>query len=795
MKTKIIFKKISMMKSKLGLIAILLLSNILWAYKPNLSEAKNFIKNQKSFFEQNKGQISSKDGQQIKYFLKGNNMTFYLLENGIAYQFTKTEQTPENSFLSPEEIIKSKGKSKDLKTETYRIDMILQGANPKAKVTAEKPETATINYYNKNILNIQRYSQITYHNIYPNIDWVIYVKDNDVEYDFIVKPGGNPNQIQFKNNWAETMDLNKDGSVTMSCRLGKITEKSPVSFQNGKEIPTKMKLKDGILSFNVASYNPEETLRIDPVISWSTYFGGTSDDYGSACVVDSSNNVYLTGYTSSNGLASGGYQNTNNGNTDAFLAKFSSTGALLWATYYGGSNEDKGKSLAIDAAGNVYMAGETYSTTNIASDDAHQTTLGGQNDAFLVKFDSNGNRIWATYYGGDFYDEGYSCAVDNSGNVYLSGYAWSNSGITTSGAHQQNPGGSTDAFLVKFDSNGTRQWGTYYGGELWETGYCTTDQSGNVYLTGFTSSTVNIATASAHQTTLGWGDDAYLVKFDSNGVRQWGTYYGGNDYDWAYFIATDSQGNVYLDGHTGSDSVIATSGAYQETRGGSYDAFLAKFNPSGTRIWGTYYGGSQEERASACTVDAADNVILTGYTYSENNIASTGTFQTTYGGSQDAFVAKFDNNGNRIWGTYLGGSGNDYGAFCTTNSSGDVMIAGATNSGNYPTFGSYYQSFNAGSVDSFLTILDLNGNVLKVNDTKTNSLKIYPNPTSDFINIQNVENTKYTKSEIFSMEGRLVYQTKEIINHQINVSNLPKGSYILRLYNNGAVNQFKFIKK
>jgi len=785
------------MKRKLLYLLLVLTANMAFAKenKPGITNGLDYARNSKPAFEQNKGQVTGEDASHVKYFFKKGNMAFYLLDNGISYQFTKRSYVNASDCNSPEDMIKTHGKSGETNTETYRIDMILQGINPRALITAENPEACKINYNNKNITDINRYSKITYHNIYPNIDWVIYANGTNVEYDFIIRPNGNPNQIKFKNKWAEDMKLNEDGSLTMSCRMGSITEKMPISYQDGKSIGTKMVLKEDTLSFKLEAYNPKSTLRLDPAIYWSTYFGGDSDDYGTACAVDSSDNVYLTGYTwSGTGIALGGYQNGNAGGYDAFLAKFNSNGVLLWATYYGGDNEDKGKSCAVDAMGNVYIAGETYSA-NLASLSAHQTALAGYNDAFLVKFDSDGNRIWATYYGGGYYDEGYSCAVDASGNVYLAGYAWSDSGIATAGAHQQSIGGGTDAFLVKFNSDGVRQWGTYYGGELWESGYCTTDVTGNVYLAGFTSSTVNIATISAHQTTLGWGDDAYLVKFNTDGVRQWGTYYGGGDYDWGYFIATDSQGNVYLEGHTGSDDVIATSGTQQPTRGGDYDAFLVKFDGNGSRIWGTYYGGAAQERGNACAVDSNDNVILTGYTNSNStNIISAGAYQDFYGGNQDAFAAKFDSNGDRIWGTYLGGTGEDSGSFCTADSSGNVYLAGYTGSGTDISTTESYQNYLRGNIDSFLTKLNSNG-TLNVQDIKSESIKLYPNPVGNFIAINNPENIKIIKADIFDLNGRSVISSDEFHDDRMEVSQLAQGTYIVRIQTENGTERLKFIKE
>ena len=330
---------------------------------------------------------------------------------------------------------------------------------------------------------------------------------------------------------------------------------------------------------------------------------------------------------------------------DAFLVKFNSSGARQWGTYYGGTGLDYGYSCATDANGNVYLAGNTYSTTGIATTGAHQTSLGNiYSNAYLVKFNSSGARQWGTYYGGTTAEYESSCATDASGNVYLAGFTSSTTGIATTGAHQNTFGGVDDAFLVKFNSSGARQWGTYYGGTGLDYGYsCATDSSGNVYLAGFTSSTTGIATTGAHQNTFGGVDDAFLVKFNSSGARQWGTYYGGTGLDYGYSCATDSSGNVYLAGFTSSTTGIATTGAHQNTFGGVDDAFLVKFNSSGARQWGTYYGGTGLDYGYSCATDSSGNVFLAGYTQSNSGIATTGAHQTTHGGGiYDAFLVKFD---------------------------------------------------------------------------------------------------------------------------------------------------------
>src|SRR6185436_2844495 len=303
---------------------------------------------------------------------------------------------------------------------------------------------------------------------------------------------------------------------------------------------------------------------------------------------DLSGNVYLAGFTTSaSGIASGGFQNTLGGTTaNAYLVKFDASGNRIWGTYYGGTSADKAYSVSTDASGNIYIAGLANSS-GLASG-GFQNTSGGLSDAFLVKFDTNGNRLWATYYGGSGTEEGYSVTTDNASNVYLAGMTSSSSAIASGGFQNSYGGGSNDLFLVKFDSSGARLWATYYGGTgdemLLFNGDMDVacDASGNAFLTGLTTSASGISSGGFQNSYGGGGCDAFLVKFDAAGNRLWATYYGGNDDDKGYSAATDAAGNVFLAGRTDSYNAIA-SGGFQNANGGPHDAVLVKFNPNGMR--------------------------------------------------------------------------------------------------------------------------------------------------------------------------------------------------------------------
>jgi hypothetical protein len=395
---------------------------------------------------------------------------------------------------------------------------------------------------------------------------------------------------------------------------------------------------------------------------WATYYGGgNGNDFGYSCCTDISGNVYMAGYTGNNSgtviATQGSHQGIyGGGNYDAFLVKFDSGGIRSWGTFYGGAGFDYAHSCSVDGSGNVYVAGlaSGTSSTALVTPGCHQSVFGGgYMDAFLAKFDSNGNRLWGTYYGGPGDDQGESCPVDPSGNVYLAGLTGNSTGtiIATAGSHQSSSGGVDDAFLVKFNGSGSRLWGTYYGeigSELFS--YCATDTFGNVYLLGSTSfyTGTAIATTAAHQSSFGGGSwDTFLAKFNSSGVRQWGTYYGGSGDDKGHFCATDASGNVYIVGFTNSNNstTIANMGSHQSVYGGgANDGFFVKFSSSGVRDWGTYYGGSGEDRIYSCATNTSGFIYISGIasTNAGTAIATPNSHQNAYGGAaSDAFLIKF----------------------------------------------------------------------------------------------------------------------------------------------------------
>ncbi|MGH1339565.1 MAG: SBBP repeat-containing protein [Aureispira sp.] len=697
-------------------ILLFLLAGALNAQKSNdLTQAKTFAAQQKVFFEENKGQVwgaDKKTATDVQYHYQQKEVDIFMLSTGLAYQFTQVHYPEGYKASSKEPLTKEQEALRaEIQVETYRMDMELVGSNPHPIIVTDGKSQDYVQYYNRNVVDVHSFQKLTYKDVYPGIDWVIYTTEKGLKYDFIVEPGADPQQIKLKFNHHEDLKINTDGSFTVANRMGSVTEQAPVSFQNKEEIKTAFKLKEDIISFELTTYDKSKSLTIDPSLVWATYYGGAGRDQGTSCAVDRSGQVYLAGYTNSSfDIALGGYQNTYGGTADAFIVKFTPSGSRVWATYYGGTNWDSGNSCTVDINGQVYLIGETTSTTNIALG-GHQNTYGnGFHDAFIVKFTSTGTRLWGSYYGGNGDEYGNSCAVDGTGNVYMVGQTTSTTNIASGGFQNTYGGGTHDAFIVKFNSMGTRLWGSYYGGNAYERGLsCMVDSSEQVYLAGYTNSSVGIASG-GHQNTYGGGNqDAFLVKISPSGSRVWATYYGGSTWDYGIACTIDGKGNIYLVGYTASMTNIASRGHQNAYGGGDYDAFIVKFDSTGTRLWGSYYGGTRSDLGIFCRVDGSGNVYLVGDTRSSTNIAY-GGFQNAYGGGfYDGYLVKFDSIGVRQWASYYGGMDKDYGNFCVLDGSGNLYLGGSTESTTSIASGGYQNNYGGGAYDSYLAKISNKG--------------------------------------------------------------------------------------
>lgn len=675
-------------------------------------------------FIENKGQITDQYGKtrkDIDFKVKANGLNIFIGAGAIHYQWyrsNKKEKRKNEKMGLPDDGKSSLG--------AYRMDVALLGANKNATLTENETNGYYENYYTEPIglkgATAHSFKRITYKNVYPHIDWVLYINNGGLKYDFVVHPGGDVKNIRLQYNGATGLEL-KNGSLAATTPYGSITEQAPYTYtaETHKEIKSNFILNNNILSYNIAlplgssegMEAGDEAFIIDPKIDWATYLGGTGDDNGYAVCTDPSGNVYVAGNTSStsNIATTGAYSTTLAGGNDAFVAKYNQFGNLAWASYYGGALSEFVQCITCDPAGNLYLAGNTTSTSGIATTGAHQSSFGGSGsngsgDVFLAKFGSGGGLLWATYYGGsddDFYG---AVSTDASGNVYLCGVTRSSNGIATPLAHQTSPGSLYDGFLAKFNSSGVRQWGTYIGGADNDQAHSVScDASGNVIVAGTTSSFNGIGTAGTHRPNkIGFtADDVFINKFSSTGTRTWGSYYGGVSNDQAFTVTTDPSDNIYITGETTSDTGIATSGAYQVTRSGNFDGLVAKFNSSGVLQWGTFVGGVGLERTTGIVYSGA-NIYVSGYTQSSSSIATANGYHTSLSGSSDNFFVQLSANGaSLLYGSYFGG-GSSEGSFCgLTKTAGALYLCGSTASNSsIATTGAQQAAYGGGINDLYL---------------------------------------------------------------------------------------------
>jgi hypothetical protein len=768
------------------------------------SQQQQWLQKRDLCFTENKGQISDQDGNarpDIQYKIRASKGLSIFIGNGqLYYQFAKPQTTPPvNHDLLADECHESEPVLFDM----YRLDVTLEGSNKQAEVVADEKQQYYEHYHTARLNDknapINSFARITYKEIYPNIDWVLYIKDNRLEYDFVIRPGGNAKDIRIRYNGATELH-ESDDAITITTPFGNITEGRLFSYkkEDGKKIAAKFELDKNTISFNLGHYN--ETIVIDPTLIWSTYFGGLEQEMGQGIICDEANDVYIGGVTlsASNIATSGSHQSTFGGAQDAFLAKFSKNGTLRWATYYGGAGLEAVYGLAADMRGNIFATGSTTSMDSIATAGAYHTTYGGGTDAFLAKFDSTGILRWATYFGGSSSEIGNAVSCDDHNGVYFAGSATSFTGLATTGAYQATLGGGNDGFLAKFDSSGALNWSTYFGGSANDVARDVTFGSGNVYLAGITQSTDHIATTGAHQ-TFGGGSfqDAFLAQFGSDGTLHWATYYGGSGSDQGYCVASYGN-NVYLAGCTSSADSIATAGSYQGAIAGPFDACLAKFNNLGVLQWSTYYGGGSQDWAIDMSCDTGGNICLTGETMSNDSIATADGYRTAHITGIDAFVVKFSSSGSRLWGTYFGGSGPDWGLGIACDHLSNIYITGDTRSlDSIATLGAHDTAIG-GWGDAFLSkfgdpvIEAVTDNVPEI------ITDVWPNPAKDHVYFRSHATLSQGSIIITDITGKYVTSLKMDPDNtaKVNIANLPAGIYLYHIYSDGQrIKTGKFVKE
>jgi uncharacterized protein (TIGR03437 family) len=613
--------------------------------------------------------------------------------------------------------------------------------------------------------------------VYRGIDLVFHGDEGSLEYDFVVHPGASAQRIALDVSGASAVRLASDGALDISTPAGGIRWKKPVVYQwkDGVRQPVAgaFALRGRRVTFAIGAYDRSSDLVIDPTLTYATYLGGNDNDTSHGVAVDASGNIYVTGFTFSMNLATaaGSYQSTYHGGTyqadtggDAFVAKYSPAGALLYVTYLGGRVDDVGSAIAVDSAGNAYVTGYTSSPDFPTVKGSYQTTYGGQGanrnlppfgDAFVAKLNPTGTAlVYSTYLGGSGDEKGAAIAVDSNGSAYVGGATLSTN-FPTKNAYQaayKGSGGNPDlcsggcgplvnfgdGFIAKLTPDGTGLvFSTYLGGALDDAVTAIAlDSAGNVYAGGSTLSS-DFPTLGAFQSKYGGAasdsaqpvikvGDGFVAKFDTTGKLLYSTYLGGSGDDAVMAIAADATGAAYVTGFTTSSNFPVTAGAAQHNFTGPSgvsgikgfawgDAFVAKLAPSGSSlVWATYLGGSDDDAGMAIAVDAGGNAIVGGFANSTNLAVTSGAQQKTLGGTNgppyfsdptgDAFLAKVAADGSSfLYLSYYGGNSSDAITALALDGKGNVMVGGTTTSTNLPLTANAAQKTFGGQDPQFET--------------------------------------------------------------------------------------------
>ena len=640
-------------------------------------------------FIENKGQIADdlrKLHPDVLFVGTGGGTQVYLRKKGISYLLSSL----------PEEDDDDDGKKENINVINagQRVDMDFIGSQWKGSLIKQEETEGYFNYYYphcpQGITNVKAYNKVTYKNVYANID-IEYDgnKQNGLEYNFYVHPGGDPDDIVIRYSGAENVKVENE-KLIVKTTIGIIEEWMPEIYQeiNGEKIFLKGRYqfdeKSMQVRIEVDGYDHSRVLVIDP---WATYCCGSTGEFSNGIAVDGTGNVLVTGRTHSLDFPAtpGAFQTALNapnsfGKADVFVIKFNEDGKRLWATFYGGSLYDFGGGIAIDKDDNVIITGSTESS-DFPVLSAIQTTFAGKRDAFIVKFDADGNRSWASYLGGMDYDDGNNVGTDGNNDILVGGSTMSTDFPVLSAFQNIFAGGNYnggDLFISKITSSGNLKWSTFYGGESNEhLNGMDVDKAGNIaVVSDFTVSKLIPGISSSSYLPVNSSGAAVIAKFDPNGNNLWATYFLGGTGD----IAFDGTGNIITAGKAGqgANPGIPHDSTKALNAPGYADFYAVKFDPSGAPLWARYVGEASDGIVKTA-VDERNNIYIfsdVGEIASENFkpkvnslVTPSCAYQGTYGGNEDVFFAKLGPSGNHICSSFFGGPGEEdvegYGDFTT----------------------------------------------------------------------------------------------------------------------------------
>lgn len=666
-------------------------------------------------FQANVGQTDSR----VRFVAEGGGYTLFLTGDEAVFSLRGSDGQARDSLGEP------------VATTPSVVHMRIVGANPDARPVGQEPLSGTVNYFVGNDPakwhgGVATFGRVAYPEVYPGVNLVYYGNQGSLEYDFQVAPGADPRPIALQFQGGEGASIDAEGNLVVQTTAGALRQHKPILYQemNGvrHEVAGAYVLRGpNQVGFTVGAYDPSRPLVIDPVLTYSTFLGGSGADNAYGLAVDSQGNTYLTGQTSSTDFPTTD-GSVGDGSPHVFVAKIDATGQnLVYSTYLSGTGPrgERGNAIALDSAGNAYVTGRTSSRDFPIVAGAFQSLYpGGMFSAFVTKINPTGDGlVYSTYLGGSVNDSAFGIAVDANGNAYVAGGTSSDDFPFTPNAFQY-VSKNTSPFFAEFNADGSDLlYASFLGGgrSMERANGIALDAQGNAYITGQTGADDFPTTLDAAQPDFGGGlDNAFVAKFNPNAFGDdslvYSTYLGGNRDDRGLAIAVDADGNAYVTGEASSTN-FPLRNAFQSTfRGAPYNAFVTEVNAAGTQfVSSSYFGGGGEDRGLAIALDAANNIYLTGYTTSPD-FPTRNPIQPALGGGSDAFVAELSNDGSGpLFSTFLGGSGNEnadgqvipHDGGIAVDAMGTIYVLGHTGSADFPTVNPLQATLN-GFTNAFL---------------------------------------------------------------------------------------------
>lgn len=751
-------------------------------------------------FEPNVGQADP----QVKFLSRGRGYTLFLTSTEAVLTLVKDSgqlQGPDPAWSHHLAARETAGVGANLPTsglyaqapEPLRAEVIRMrfvGSNPTPRIGGLDEQPTKVNYFVGNDpakwhRNISTYRTVKYGSVYPGIDLVFYGNPRGrLEYDFIVAPAADPNQIRLSVEGADNLVLDSHGNLIMEMMGGELRLLKPNVYQlvNGEEravianysAPTQCTSRPvaGVAcketAFNIASHSSGFPLVIDPVLSYSTFLSGDAGGSGWGIAVDPSGNAYVVGKAAGSAFPTtpGAFQSS--GATATFVAKINATGTgLIYSTFIGDSSTS-GRAIAVDSSGDAYVIGSTGAGLPVTPT-AFDMTFNGSFDAFATKLTSDGSDlVYSTYLGGNSWDVANGIAVDPSGSACITGGTSSgNFPVTVNAFDGLYNGGPdptvNDIFVTKLGSSGSiLHYSTFFGGNGVESGDAVaTDDSGHCYVAGHLFRTSDPQTASVLPTTPGAFDtdfnrtsEGFMARFDpfASGVSSL-LYSSLLNVDHAVAIELDGSGRVYINGDVASLS-LGTPNAFDSSPNGGSDAYVAIFSLSGTGpsdlLYFSYVGGNGDDYADGLALDNLGNAHVTGETRSSNFPTTPDAFQATLAGCCDAFVASIDlsvvGSSGLLYSSYLGGGNTDFGRAIAVDTGGDIYLTGQTGSNDFPTTAGSFDTIHSGGGGSFWDVFvtklaSAAPHILVVPSQISYGDKCLGIPGSDTITISNVGTT------------------------------------------------------